>query len=1116
MEETEGNNLKIYEEKIYQLQKEVQEALDAKDKQNESLRETISTQKEKIKGCLSQIKSLENLKNAYEKEISSSRKTRSKQADSSQKIVSPLDEVRVLSTEIEIKNAKIKILEEENRELKGNDRSGLITQQITKVNEKVQGVKQNYQNLRQENSSLKDQILRSKVKMDSIILQNQKLLEENEDAQKLINVNEKLQEEIKQNDNTMIIKENQNLLNQIETLQSEKLNMEVTIKEMQQNQEQFKQEKAQLAKDKEEFEKNKQSLEDQVKNAREELSAMKQKFQQRLAQEEERYNALQKKYTKEIAEYKLEKETAQLEIPKLEPFTVANKDDYQLKLLLLKEKENTEKANTLAKCLKDELEHSMFENQRLKDTLQKEREKLYNQNKKGDVDKDLKSETPKAASRLGKTKTLRFDETVSIIQEESKVDKEDTNLVKKDAGRKKTPSELLQETLKNMDEEFDPEELPIEEYAESICSNKRLSRDIRETLQILLKREKKEIEMIKEKTEIDTRALRQGKVRDGDDEIMEDENGEIKFLEERVASLTELKDLLQTQLEEEYEANRTLRKQNKELSDELIEQKEKLIAKIEDEGKSSLLASLNVHLSQALEALLSSCYSHIRSRSDLVTSFSNTAKEVLDSTLVTNTKMQEDRKSYQQHIEELEKEVDAKEALLSESDQTILKAQLKKENSQQVQEIILREMQYYNTFVKKVKSLITGEDFETISNVPVGALDIVLAQLEQVLPIHDSGDEEMTPEEHTATQKVEFPKEAFSEYIGNYNKILDKKNQSIKDLQGEIEKAKIEGQKETNQKYEQEIKSLKEKAQKAGMSEEEAKMMKKLKTDNIILFKKNKTLNSVMESNKQLTEQNKGLQEKVEQIQKEASQKQIEKKEQVVLEPNKLKTLEADLEEQLKLNEELKQELNKRKDTHKSANAMKNLIKALNLIKRCKKILHIVSSKESKEVAVKEKLNLPVEEVKQIPEKETTPVNKKSETQVAGKTEVQILKKSIAGIPEELAAEIPKKLVAEVPEKLAAEIPEKPETEIPDNVIEEVVENIVDQTPEKGASPPEEDSNMRQVIRCIQTSTPVKEVTKPTNPSKPLKPSKPLLKKRVSKASSKASEGKSKLQKTEE
>lgn len=83
-----------------------------------------------------------------------------------------------------------------------------------------------------------------------------------------------------------------------------------------------------------------------------------------------------------------------------------------------------------------------------------------------------------------------------------------------------TAKELLRLSLEKLNSEFDPKDLPIEEYAESICNNQKIAREIRETLQILLMKEKNEIEMIKEKSynpKVDN------------DATMSDDNADLKF-----------------------------------------------------------------------------------------------------------------------------------------------------------------------------------------------------------------------------------------------------------------------------------------------------------------------------------------------------------------------------------------------------------------------------------------------------------------------------------------------------------------------------------------------------------------------------------------------------------
>lgn len=415
------------------------------------------------------------------------------------------------------------------------------------------------------------------------------------------------------------------MLNQIESLKSEKFKIEVDIKELQSQQKSVETEKISLQREKQEFEKLKTNFSQEVAKQKEAQKVMSQKFQTRLKQEEQNFQNMERKYKNQISELKLAQETVQMEIPTLDSFALTNKgkyftteilDDYNLKLLLVQERENTEKANILVNCLKEELEHSLFENQRLKASLDKEREKAYNQTS-------------------GKAKA-----SVSFAAEQNSPQQSHDNVVKYFSGdkpgeaplnlteefwlgrAKKDPFEGLKEALLSADKEVDlspTEDVDMDKYVESIISNKKLSRDIRETLQILLKRETKQIQKIKDETERDVSGQDMSK-------DMEDAEKEIKFLEERIQSLDELKDILQNQLQEEYKNNRDLRRENKELSDELLECKENLVEKISEGGKAQMLLSINTLLSKALQSLLPNVVGHIRARSDLLKTISDTTE----------------------------------------------------------------------------------------------------------------------------------------------------------------------------------------------------------------------------------------------------------------------------------------------------------------------------------------------------------------------------------------------------------------------------------------------------------------------------------------------------------
>jgi len=97
-------------------------------------------------------------------------------------------------------------------------------------------------------------------------------------------------------------------------------------------------------------------------------------------------------------------------------------------------------------------------------------------------------------------------------------------------------------------------------------------------------------------------------------------------LEQRVESLTQLKDLLQSQLEEEYASNRSLRKENKIISDELLECKEQLIEKISQEGKAVLVTDMNKFLTDTIQRLVYSNISNIRARQEIQDIVENVVK----------------------------------------------------------------------------------------------------------------------------------------------------------------------------------------------------------------------------------------------------------------------------------------------------------------------------------------------------------------------------------------------------------------------------------------------------------------------------------------------------------
>ena len=75
--------------------------------------------------------------------------------------------------------------------------------------------------------------------------------------------------------------------------------------------------------------------------------------------------------------------------------------------------------------------------------------------------------------------------------------------------------------------------------------------------------------------------------------------------------------MLQSQLEEEYAANKDLRKENKEISDELLDCKEKLIEKISKEKKSVIISDLNLMFTDIIKKLIDSNTFNIKGRKEI-------------------------------------------------------------------------------------------------------------------------------------------------------------------------------------------------------------------------------------------------------------------------------------------------------------------------------------------------------------------------------------------------------------------------------------------------------------------------------------------------------------------
>lgn len=122
-----------------------------------------------------------------------------------------------------------------------------------------------------------------------------------------------------------------------------------------------------------------------------------------------------------------------------------------------------------------------------------------------------------------------------------------------------------------------------------------------------------------------------------------------------------MKDLLQEQLQEEYQANDLLRKENKQLSDDLLDYKEQhcraIVENSEYKTRIEKLNSLRDWLVSVNKQLLTTALSSIKGKSKLHELIESTTKSIISNSLSTNQLLQKDRQEYLDTIDELHKEI---------------------------------------------------------------------------------------------------------------------------------------------------------------------------------------------------------------------------------------------------------------------------------------------------------------------------------------------------------------------------------------------------------------------------------------------------------------------------
>ena len=581
------------------------------------------------------------------------------------------------------------------------------------------------------------------------------------------------------------------------------------------------------------------------------------------------------------------------------------------------------------------------------------------------INKDAVASIPK----LFKEKDQKIQDLVQINEQlNEKLEAKENSQPEENITVKK--SVRFAETVKLTLNEQIPENVTVENYVQSVCNNKKLAREIRETLQILLMKEKSEITQIKEKADAPSREI--------DIDVckkLEDTKNEVVYLKNQIEEINKLKIFLEEQLNDEYKENEELRNENRDISDELMVTKES-VSKLEIELLSykSQIERLNrvkEWLTEVVQKALQTSVNGIKGKLTLHQTIENTVKGILGNTLQCNQILKDDRNDYMQLIDQLNNE----KMELEEQNQKLMDIdkdahfETKVENIQRLYEKSKTDILYFENFVKKVKSLIQQIDPKAISKIDPSVLDTVYTSLVEYIQ-NIKNDTVLDDDSKLAQENLQL-RELVSIQSDRYEKIISNKKSLINNLQTMIETSiknnnqgtdspeyrKLKELKEKDQiSYEGEIKALKQNiVNMENAKQKEIVQINKLKFEIKKLTEQIKTLGDVHDKNQTLEENSKQLETTNYELKQSLDQLQVEMKIKSQRYETKIESSKKEYEEKVeKLNNELssqKQELDKLSEQIKSvpsqsqpksdSNMAKNFVRVFNMLKKSKKLLEI-------------------------------------------------------------------------------------------------------------------------------------------------------------------------------
>lgn len=345
-----------------------------------------------------------------------------------------------------------------------------------------------------------------------------------------------------------------------------------------------------------------------------------------------------------------------------------------------------------------------------------------------------------------------------------------------------------------------------------------------------------------------------------------------------------------------------LRKENKDLSDELLDLKEKhykaLVECEESKARVEKLDNIKNWLTELNKEILQTSVSSIKGKRLMQEIVDKSVKgknaavdciDVISNSIHSNQVLQNDRKGYIEVIEELTQEKTQQENEKCAMQDELIKLKLKSDSIEWLYKKTITDLEYFTDFAKRVKAAIYEIDIVSIECLSISSLDHLNNALLELLTNLRSFQSQDTSDLLSENLRL---KECINEMTEKYADLLSQKSSKITDLEAALSVAESklspsaisehpayislvassakekESFTQLQSEREEELSVLKQKLlDLEAQSAKDASFSAKLRSDNVKLFKQNKALKTLEEEKKQWGEAKAGFEQKIAEMQ---------------------------------------------------------------------------------------------------------------------------------------------------------------------------------------------------------------------------------------------------------